>query len=115
MAAGAITHRSRVLDLDLLSGLAQHPEALDQLAELVGHGPTLGQVAALLGYLTTLPKFPELTPLDLAVELHRIVPLEEAARLSSMSVDTIKRRHRDKFIALSERRQGLRLKDVLFL
>jgi len=33
--------------------------------------------------------------------------LAEAARLSSLSVDTLRRNHRDKFIRLSERRYGM--------
>jgi hypothetical protein len=38
---------------------------------------------------------------------------EEASRLSGLSIDTIKRRHKDKIIELSSRRRGLRLRDAL--
>jgi hypothetical protein len=49
------------------------------------------------------------------IELQRVVPLPEAARLSSISVDTIKRRHADKIVWLSPRRRGMRLGDALNL
>jgi hypothetical protein len=52
-----------------------------------------------------------LTPLELA----RIVTLEEASRLSSESIDTLRRRHADKIINLSPRRVGMRVRDVLRL
>ena len=45
----------------------------------------------------------------------RIVTLAEAARLSSLSIDTLRRKHRDKFIQLSERRFGMRRRDALLL
>ena len=45
----------------------------------------------------------------------RIVTLAEAARLSSLSIDTLRRNHRDKFIQLSERRFGMRRRDALLL
>jgi hypothetical protein len=48
-------------------------------------------------------------------ELDRIVELPEASRLSSLSVDTIKRRHADKLIKLSPRRIGMRVRDALML
>jgi hypothetical protein len=49
------------------------------------------------------------------VELQRIVDLKEAARLSGLSIDTIKRRHPDKIIALSPRRRGMRVGIALSL
>jgi hypothetical protein len=49
------------------------------------------------------------------LELERIVPLQEAAQLQSTSVDTIKRRHQDKIIQLSPRRNGMRLRHALML
>lgn len=55
-----------------------------------------------------------LTPADW-IELRRVVSLQEAARLSGMSTDTIKRRHRNKIINLSPRRRGMRLGDALSL
>jgi hypothetical protein len=56
-------------------------------------------------------------PLDPAswIELQRIVDLREASRLSGLSIDTIKRHHKDKIIKLSSRRRGLRLRDALML
>lgn len=50
-----------------------------------------------------------------ALELARIAPLDEAARLSSLSKDTIRRKHREKLIELSERRLGMRVGDALQL
>jgi hypothetical protein len=52
-----------------------------------------------------------LTPL----ELERIVPLAEAVRLSGLSADTWRRKYRDKWIRLSTRRYGVRVKDALLL
>jgi hypothetical protein len=45
----------------------------------------------------------------------RIVSIPEAARISSLSVDTLRRRHRDKWIQLSEGRVGMRRRDALML
>lgn len=53
----------------------------------------------------------ELGPL----ELERIVTLREASRLSSESVDTLKRRHTSKLVKLSPRRLGMRVRDALML
>jgi hypothetical protein len=49
------------------------------------------------------------------LELERIIPLEQAAELRSTSVDTLKRRHADKIMALSPRRLGMRLRHALML
>jgi hypothetical protein len=49
------------------------------------------------------------------LELQRIVSLQEAARLSGLSPDTMKRRHADKIITLSPRRLGMRVRDALML
>jgi hypothetical protein len=49
------------------------------------------------------------------LELHRIVSLQEASRLSGMSPDTLKRRHAAKIIQLSPRRLGMRVRDALQL
>ena len=57
------------------------------------------------------PDFPKLT----AIELERIVPLDEAAQLSSVTEDTLKRNHRDKLVRLSPRRLGMRVRDALML
>jgi hypothetical protein len=45
----------------------------------------------------------------------RVVTLAEASRLSSLSIDTLRRRHRSRFIRLSERRWGMRKRDALML
>ncbi len=49
------------------------------------------------------------------IELRRIVSLTEASRLSGVSIDTLKRRHRDKILDLSPRRRGMRVRDALML
>jgi len=49
------------------------------------------------------------------IELQRIIPLSEAAQLSGVSVDTLKRRHRNKILELSPRRLGMRVRDALML
>jgi hypothetical protein len=56
-------------------------------------------------------KLPELSP----IELHRIVSMEEAARVSGVSDDTLRRHHRDKIVRMSPRRIGMRLGDALGL
>jgi hypothetical protein len=48
-------------------------------------------------------------------ELDRIVSLDEAVRLSTLSRDGWRRYHADKLIRLSPRRVGVRLRDVLQL
>ena len=48
-------------------------------------------------------------------ELHRVIDLKEASRLSGLSIDSIKRHHSDKIIELSPRRRGMRVRDVLML
>jgi hypothetical protein len=50
-----------------------------------------------------------------AIELHRIVDLQEASRLSGLSVDTLKRRFSEKILHLSPRRLGMRVRDALML
>ena len=49
------------------------------------------------------------------LELKRIIPLPEAARLQSTSVDTLKRNHPTKIVRLSPRRLGMRLGDALMI
>jgi hypothetical protein len=49
------------------------------------------------------------------LELLRIAPMTEAERLSSLSVDQIKREHPDKIIKLSPRRNGMRVAHALML
>jgi hypothetical protein len=48
-------------------------------------------------------------------ELLRIVEMEEAARLSSLSTDTLVREHPDKIVKLSSRRNGMRVVHALML
>lgn len=49
------------------------------------------------------------------IELLRIVPPEEAERLSSLSWDSIKRHHSDKIVHVSERRRGMRAGHAVML
>jgi hypothetical protein len=53
-----------------------------------------------------------LTPLS-ALDARRCISLAEASRLTNLSRETLKRRHADKIVQLSERRVGMRLGDVL--
>jgi hypothetical protein len=46
-------------------------------------------------------------------DLDRIVPLKQAAKLRGVSVDTLTRTSRDKFIAISSARFGMRVRDAL--
>jgi hypothetical protein len=48
-------------------------------------------------------------------ELDRILSLEQAATLCSLSADTLKRRYADKLVRLSPRRVGIRVRDALML
>jgi hypothetical protein len=48
-------------------------------------------------------------------DLDRILPLKEAAKRRGVSVDTLRRTDRDKFVQLSQARFGMRLRDVLLL
>jgi hypothetical protein len=48
-------------------------------------------------------------------ELDRIITLQEAEKLSSVSVDSWKRHYPDKIIKLSPRRLGIRLRDALLI
>ena len=49
------------------------------------------------------------------VELLRIVRPKEATQLSGLSWDTIKRKHADKIVQLSDRRVGIRVGHALML
>ena len=53
------------------------------------------------------------TPYSFEIEMQRIVPLKEAARLAGCSADTLKRNHRDKIVQISDRRIGMRIRDAL--
>ena len=50
-----------------------------------------------------------------ALQLDRIISLQEAEKVSSLSVDSWKRHHADKIVGLSPRRLGVRLRDALML
>ena len=47
------------------------------------------------------------------LELERVVPLSEVERITSLSHDSLSRHHKEKIVALSPGRRGMRLKDVL--
>jgi hypothetical protein len=47
------------------------------------------------------------------IESRRLICLSDAARLLSVSVDTVKRRYRDKLVRVSPRRLAMRLGDAL--
>ncbi len=49
------------------------------------------------------------------LELDRIITLEEAEKVSSLSADSWKRNHPDKIVELSPRRLGIRLRHALML
>jgi hypothetical protein len=57
----------------------------------------------------------ELVKLAGPIELLRIAPLPEAARLSSLSDDSLVRYHGDKLIDLGPKRRGMRVIDALML
>jgi hypothetical protein len=46
-------------------------------------------------------------------ELRKILPLEQAAEITNLSPDTLKRRHATLILRLSPRRLGMRLADAL--
>jgi hypothetical protein len=56
----------------------------------------------------------ELTQLS-PLELNRIVSLDEASRLSSLSTDNLRENHADKIIPLSPKRYGMRVGHALML
>ena len=47
-----------------------------------------------------------------AIELERIVPLDEVVRLTSLSEDSLRRHHAHLIRKLSPRRNGMKLRDV---
>ena len=49
----------------------------------------------------------------LEIEMERIAPLKEAARLKGISVDTLRRHYRHLFVKISPRRLGMRIRDAL--
>jgi hypothetical protein len=57
----------------------------------------------------------ELLELLSPLELLRIIEMDEAEHLSSLSKDTLERKHSEKIIKLSPRRNGMRVADALML
>jgi hypothetical protein len=49
------------------------------------------------------------------LELQRIAPLKEAARLRGVSEDSLLRNDRDKVLQLGPRRLGMRVRDALLI
>ena len=49
------------------------------------------------------------------LELDRIVSMQQAEEISSLSEDSLRRHYGDKVIELSPRRRGMRLRDALML
>jgi hypothetical protein len=47
------------------------------------------------------------------LELERVLELPEVEEITSLSVDSIKRHHRDKLVNLSPRRLGMKLRNAL--
>ena len=58
---------------------------------------------------------PPLPKLDLPPEIARlrVIPIAQAAEITNLSKDTLRRRYPDKIIKLSVRRLGMRLADAL--
>jgi len=50
-----------------------------------------------------------------ALELLRVVRMEEAEKLSGLSEDSLERHHSDKIKRLSPRRRGMRVYDALMI
>jgi hypothetical protein len=47
------------------------------------------------------------------LELESVKVLPEAERMTTLSVDTLKRRYPDRIVRLSPRREGMKLRDIL--
>jgi hypothetical protein len=47
------------------------------------------------------------------LELERILPMPEVEEITSLSIDSLKRHHKDKIVNLSPRRLGMKLKHAL--
>jgi hypothetical protein len=57
---------------------------------------------------------PDINDLPL-IERLRIVPIAEAARLAGVSVDSLRRNHKDKLVRMGPRAVGMRQADALLL
>ena len=77
---------------------AEAARALAKMQALIG----IGEIDR-----TGRPNVPEIDPLDV------IIPLSRAVELSGLSDDSWRRHHKDKFVRLSERRIGIRMRDAL--
>jgi hypothetical protein len=47
------------------------------------------------------------------LELERVLPMSEVEEITSLSIDSINRHHKEKVVELSPRRRGMKLKDAL--
>jgi hypothetical protein len=47
------------------------------------------------------------------LELERVLPMSEVEEITSLSVDSLNRHHKEKIVELSPRRRGMKLKDAL--
>jgi hypothetical protein len=47
------------------------------------------------------------------LELERVLELPEVEEITSLSIDSIKRHHRDKLVNLSPRRLGMKMRNAL--
>ena len=47
------------------------------------------------------------------LELERVLSMPEVEEITSLSVDSLNRHHREKIVELSPRRRGMKLKDAL--
>jgi hypothetical protein len=111
--------------MDVVSTLAFFPLAMSYLTLRAGNGddptPALALADKLAQQIVASP--PAHVPLSLELELERIITIEFAAELQSVSPDTIERRDVDRvaagqpsqIIQLSTRRKGMRLKHALRL
>jgi len=64
---------------------------------------------------TVMPTTGDYYTLPIRLELDRIISLQEAEQVSSLSPSSWKRNHPDKIVELSPRRLGVRLRDALML
>jgi hypothetical protein len=63
--------------------------------------------------MSSLPKTDDVPPRPSAVELRKILTLEQVTELTTLSADSLKRHHADKILHLGPRRRGMRLGDAL--
>ena len=63
--------------------------------------------------MPSLPKTDDVPPRPSAVELRKILTLEQVSELTTLSADSLKRHHADKIRRLGPRRLGMRLGDAL--